>query len=360
MTRSVKNTIARSEGETATIHAALEAGNRRWILGLGDPGDASRTSLHKLPPQDVTGLPGKIGQARFRASASGSVRVALTYEAGCEGFRLARRPVGEDLEAVVCDPASLEVVRRKRKAKTDRIDARKMVRALKARDGGDRDALSPVRVPSGGEEDAKRRLRRRERLAADRTRIANTVGGLLRLHGTSGEAPGKPGFRERLDALETGCGTLLAPGIRAGIPGLLDRPGLVRGELKEVESEKAARLAASKAALDAGGAAAATTQDPGAGEVASDSDEPSGAARHARYAAVPATLRGIGVNDALLPATELFCREFRNRREPAGLAGLVPAPRASGGADRGQGTGKAGNSMLRKHLVPEGAVFSKA
>ena len=72
---------------------------------------------------------------------------------------------------------------------------------------------------------------------------------------------------------------------------------------------------------------------------------------------MPATRRcrprcsGIGVNDALLPATELFCREFRNRRESAGLAGLVPAPRASGGADRGQGTGKAGNSMLRKHLV---------
>ncbi len=64
---------------------------------------------------------------------------------------------------------------------------------------------------------------------------------------------------------------------------------------------------------------------------------------------MPATLSGIGVNDALLPVAKLFCREFRNRRELAGLAGLVPVPWASGGVD--QGTGKAGNSMLRKHLV---------
>ena len=81
-----------------------------------------------------------------------------------------------------------------------------MVRALRAFDGGDLDAMAPVRVPSIEEENAKRLLRRRERLVKERTRITNTIGGLLRLHGISGEAPRKPGFRERVDTLKTGCG----------------------------------------------------------------------------------------------------------------------------------------------------------
>ena len=109
------------------------------------------------------------------------------------------------------DPASLEVVRRRKKAKTDRIDARKMVRALRAWDGGDRDAMSPVRTPTVAEEDAKRLLRRRERLVKERLRLANPVDGLLGLHGVSAGDPAKTGFRARLDGPETGCGTELPP-----------------------------------------------------------------------------------------------------------------------------------------------------
>ncbi len=112
ITHSVGNTITHPEEETTTIYAALEVSNRSWIQGLGDPGDASRTGLQKLSPQDVERLLEKIGRAR-RAVASGPVRVVLTYEAGYEGFWLARRLEGEDLEVVICDPASLEVVRKK-------------------------------------------------------------------------------------------------------------------------------------------------------------------------------------------------------------------------------------------------------
>ncbi len=345
MTHSVGNTITHSEEETTTIYAALEVSNRSWILGQGDPGDASRTGLHKLSPQDVDGLLEKIGRARCSV-ASGSVRVVLTYEAGYEGFWLSRRLEDEDLEVVICDPASLEVVRKKKKAKTDRIDARKMVRALRAWDGGDRDALAPVRVPSVEEEDAKRLLRRRERLVKERIRITCTVGGLLRLHGVSCEAQKMRGLRGRLETLETGYGTLLLPGIRAEILGLLDRLDLVCGELKKVEAEKVARLTASKATLEAHGATAAMTRDLEAGEIASGS-----VPKHAPCAATLVRLHGIGINDALLLSTEIFYREFRNRRELASLAGLVPVPWASGGVDHDQGISKDGNSMLRKHLV---------
>ncbi len=330
-------------GKAATVHAAPEAAGTSWILAAGDPADASRTGLHRLAPHDVAGLLAKLGQARTRAAAvsGGDVRVMPVCEAGHEGFRLARRLEGEDLEVVVCDPASLEVVRRKRRAKTDRIDARKTVRAPVARDGGDRDAMSPARVPTVAEEDAKRLPGRRERLVKERLRLASAVAGLLRLHGVPPGDPAKAGFRDRLGGMRTGCGTALPPGLLAeigGIPGRLE-PGVA--ELRTVEAEKAATLKSAREA--AAREARHGPEEAGGAEAA--------APAHARHATVLVRLRGIGPNDALLPGAELLCRDFRNRRELASLAGLAPVPWASGAVDHDQGTGKAGSPMLRKHLV---------
>ena len=224
-----------------------------------------------------------------------------------------------------------------------------MVRALRVFDGGDRDAMAPVRVPSIEEEDAKRLLRRRERLVKERTRITNTIGGLLRLHGISGEAPRKPRFRERVDALKTGYGMMSPREIRAEILGLVDRLDVVVGEPKGVEARKKAAVAASGAAPEI--LRAGKAQDPdGTDEVASD-DPATAVPENAHCAAVLVTLRGIGDNDAMLPSTELFYRDFRNRRELASMTVLAPVPWASGGVDHDQGISKTGNSMLRKHLV---------
>ena len=317
--------------------------------------------MHKLAPADTGGILEKIGKAC--AGEGGPSRVLLTYEAGYEGFWLARW-LGEhapEIDVVVCDPASLEVVRRKRRAKTDRIDARKMVRALRAWDGGDRDAMSPVRIPTVEEEDAKRLLRRRERLVKERLRLANAIAGLLRLHGVSAGNPAKSGFRARLDGLETAYGRELPPVLLAEIHGILDRLELAVAELKTVEAEKAAALKASKAALDSLQDGGADDADPAQGalddrpgkdggrEAAGTAPKP--APDRAHCAAALVRLRGIGPNDALLLDTELFCRDFRNRRELASLAGLAPVPFASGGIDHDQGISKAGNTMLRKHLV---------
>jgi len=334
-----------------------------WILAVGDPSDASRTGLHRLEPHDVDGLLGKLWRARAAAASGGDVRVMLVYEAGYEGFWLARRLEGEDLGVVVCDPASLEVVRRRRKAKTDRIDARRMVRALRAWDGGDRAAMSPVRIPTVAEEDAKRLLRRRERLVRERLRLAHAVAGLLRLHGIPPGDPARRGYRTQLDGLRTGYGTALPPGLLAEIHGILDRLELVVAELRTVEAEKAAvlRSARQEAAREArdgpagdGGAEAAVTERavtertdaPGPARGAAEEVPP-----HARRAAVLVRLRGIGPNDALLLGAELLCRDLRNRRQLASMAGLAPVPWASGAVDRDQGISKAGSPMLRRHLV---------
>ena len=350
------NDVAPSLGEISTLYVALEVSGTSWVLGIGDPEQSGKVGMHKLAPADTAGLLEKIGNAR--AGADGPSRVLLTYEAGFEGFWLARW-LGEhapEIDVVICDPASLEVVRRKRRAKTDRIDARKMVRALRAWDGGDRDAMSPVRIPTVEEEDAKRLLRRRERLVKERLRHANAIAGLLRLHGVSIGDPAGKGFRARLDGLETAYGTELQPGLLAEIHGILDRLELAVAELKTVEAEKAAALKASREALDGlaardgGDAESAAQEAPDEiGTEAAGTSDP--APDHAHFAAALVQLRGIGPNDALLLDTELFYRDFRSRRELASLAGLAPVPFASGGVDRDQGISKAGSPLLRKHLV---------
>ena len=166
---------APSGGNASTVYAALQVSGTGWILAVGDPADASRTGLHRLAPHDVDGLLGRLGQARDRAAAAsgGDVRVMLVHGAGYEGFRVARRPGGEDPEVVVCDPASLEVVRRRKKAKTDRTCARRMVRALRAWDGGHR----PERRAAAGRGTVLPRLPQPARAGQSRRAGAGAVAG---------------------------------------------------------------------------------------------------------------------------------------------------------------------------------------
>ena len=139
-----------------------------------------------LRPSDVEGLAALIGRHRLRGARAvgGAVRVLCCYEAGYEGFWLARWLALElSVETVVLDPASLPVDRKAKQRKTDRIDARRMVRALVAHDRGDTTALRRVRVPSVEQEDNRRLLRERRCLVKERTSLCNRIGGLLKLHG---------------------------------------------------------------------------------------------------------------------------------------------------------------------------------
>ncbi len=149
----------------------------------------------------------------------------------------------------------------------------------------------------------------------ERWRLANAVGGLPVLHG-----------------------------ILAGIHGILDRLDPVRAELKVVEVEKAEALEASRRALDA----LSVEADTGTGVRPGTTGA---VLERIHHAAALVRLRGIGSNDALLLGAEVFYRDFRNRRELAGLAGLAPVPWVCGGVDHDQGNGRAGSPMLRRHLV---------
>jgi len=171
--------------EASTLYVAIEISRKSWTVGIKSP-LSEKIGLHTLGAADVAGLKDQIEVHCSRAARAleRAVDVRVCYEAGYEGFWLARWLEQEmAIAVVVLDPASLLVNRKAKQRKTDRIDARKMVRALLAYDRGDAAVLSRVRVPSVAEEDRKRLLRERQRLVRERTSLTNTIKGLLTLHG---------------------------------------------------------------------------------------------------------------------------------------------------------------------------------
>ncbi len=301
-------------GDTAgALYVAVEVSPKSWVVGISIPGAPNTTRIHTLGAGDAAGLIARIRKAQDMTTD----RILLTYEVGYEGFWLARwlHQEAPDIAIVMCDPASLEVVRRAKVAKTDPIDARRRVRALVAWDRGEAGALARVRIPTLEEEDAKRLMRHRERLVRTRVRLHNTIRGLLRLHGIAGLAPGAADFDARLPHLRTPFGNPLPAGIRWEIACLRDQRAVIVKQLAAIEVAKAERVAPS-------------TRPDGTPSME----------------ATRVQLVGIGANDATLLGAEVFDRDFRNRRELAAWA--------SGTVAHDQGISKAGNPLVRKPLIP--------
>ena len=314
--------------EATTLYVAIEISRKSWVVGLKSP-LGEKIGLHTLGAADVASLKGLLEQHRSRAEQSlgRGVEVRVCYEAGYEGFWPARWLQQEmGVETVVLDPASLLVNRKAKQRKTDRIDATKMVRALLAYDRGDAAVLSRVRVPSVEEEDRKRPLRERQRLVKERTALTNAIKGLLKLHGVFSLEPRAADFDGAFAAVTTAYGEPFPPQARQEIERLAERLGLVMRQIEAIETER-------DAAVRRAGTAA------------------SGGARADASIAVLTRLKGIGANDATLLTHEVFYREFRNRRELAGWAGLAPTPWASGDVERDQGIGRDGPGWIRAQLV---------
>ena len=201
-----------------------------------------------------------------------------------------------------------------------------MVRALMALDRGEPGVCSVVRVPSVEEEDRRRLTRERRRLVTQRTRLTNSIKGLLMLHGVFDLAPRSAEFAERLDAVATGYRAPLPPGTRAEVRRAKALLEVVEGQIAEIEAERNRIVERARSG----------TTTPGGADRGPD-------AMIARLM----RLQGVGPNDALVLAHEVFCREFRNRRQLAGWAGLAPAPWTSGEARRVQGIDKSGPPWVR-------------
>src|SRR5512132_3860312 len=136
-----------SEASRETVYAAIELSKKTWVLGIALP-DRDRPSIHRITGGDLGEL-----VARLRVAAREDRRIVVCYEAGYDGFWLARSLAKIGIGCRVLDPASIQVNRRARRVKTDRIDSLALLRALIAIDRGERHVCAVVRVPTVEEED---------------------------------------------------------------------------------------------------------------------------------------------------------------------------------------------------------------
>ena len=308
---------------TTTTHskkrliAAIELSNSKWLLGFDNGAKVRRKSLRA---GDRAGLLAEIAKAKQKLGYEEHERVLFCYEAGRDGFWIHRWLETERIECLVVDPASIEVNRRRRRAKTDRLDVEGLLRHLRRYLNGEARVWSVLHVPDEKAEDGMRLHREMERLKKERNAHTNRIKGLLKLHGIS--------VTGRLNALGGVLGDLrkwdgkaLAPELMAEIRRELGRVALVDEQLAELEKSKQ-RL----------------VEQP-----VSNAD---------RQIADLLRLKGVGPVSAWILAKEFFgWREFRNRREVASLAGLTPTPYDSGNSRREQGISKAGNRRVRHVMV---------
>ena len=314
----------RSTLDDAAVFVAMELSKSAWLLAA-QASPSGKTSSHRLESGDITGLLALLRrlQARERQTyGGGAVQIVVGYEAGYDGFWLQRRLAAEGITCWVMDPGSLQVNRRARRAKTDRLDAAMLLRALIAWCRGDRAACHMVQVPSVAREDARRTHRERQRLVAERVQHVNRIKGLLATQGINDYQPLRRDRSARLGEVRTKDGQALPPRLRREIERELQRLELVLEQLEAVEAERDAAVAAP--AVD-------------------DAD--------AAKVALLARLGGIGNELATVLVREGLYRSFTNRKEVAAYAGLTPMPFASGERHREQGISKAGNPLLRKAML---------
>jgi transposase len=299
--------------ETPTIHMALDLGRRNWTVGFVLPGDRE-ARLYQIAGGDREALLELIGRHRSKLG-EGAVRIVSCYEAGRDGFWLDRWLKEHGVDNRIVDPASLEVPRRQRRVKTDKVDTVGLLRVLLRLERGEAELTRVVRVPAPAVEDARRRTRERERLVRERTAHRNRIRGLLATQGVTEIKPGTRGWLDRLDGARSGDGRTLGPALMAEIRREAERLSLVEGQISEVEAE-------SRAALDEDTALAA------------------GARMLKRF-------KGIGEVFSSGLMHEAFWRDFDNRRQVGASFGLVPWPWESGDVHRDRPISKVGNRRGR-------------
>src|SRR5277367_223993 len=205
--RTVNNLPAAAHGETVRCLFAIELSKESWVIGFTTPLSA-KICRRNLSGGDWKGLLELIEEVRARVSREigRAVEVTSCYEAGYDGFWLHRQLEAHGVRNYVIDPASLQVDRRMRRAKTDRVDAERLLRSLMAYLRGEPKVWSVVRVPSVAEEDDRRLHRERGRLINERIQHVNRIKGLLAIHGIYDYQPLRRDRIQRLERLRTADG----------------------------------------------------------------------------------------------------------------------------------------------------------
>ena len=319
--------LAAIRTQFGAIFVSLELSRSNWLVTSLSPGKGEKMSKHSVGAGDGPALLKLLADLKRKAEArtGQSYPIITIQEAGLDGFWLHRVLHHEGIESHVVDPASIATPRRRRRAKTDRLDGETLLRALLAYKRGEPRVCAMVVAPSPEEEDRRRLCRERRTLIAERVTHVNRIKGLLFAQGISGYAPMRRDRRARLEALRTGDGRALPLHVKAQIGRELDRLELLLAQITALEAEQDALLAAVSKPAGENAAPAPVT--------------------------MLLALKGMGANFAAVLWSEAFYRQFSNRRQLAAYAGLAPTPWRSGGIEREQGVSKAGNPRLRTTMI---------
>jgi transposase len=317
----IDHTGAPAATEYATVHLVFELSKAKWKLGITLP-ESQKMSRYTIDGGDLPALSGRLAAARSKAERSGKpVRIMSCFEAGLDGHWLHRWLTEQGVISYEVDPSSIEVSRRARRAKTDRIDLDKLMRAFLAYLRGEPRVCSMVHVPTVEEEDRKRRTRERERLLNERTAHTNRIKALLFGQGVRDVMPLKPGFVASLAKMRTGDGRELPPQLKEEIVREHERLCLLHKQFLALEAKSKAELRVAA---------------PGSAE--------------AKIVQL-VDLKSIGPVGGQQLVNEAFYRPFNNRRQVGSYFGLAGTPYDSGESRREQGISKAGNWRARKLAI---------
>lgn len=307
--------------QARTVLIVIEMSQNSWLVAGMLPG-IQRHPLKKLDP-DPNALLDLITRWRSEAEASGMPmeRVTLAFEAGRDGFWLARWLETRGVEAHVIHSTSVAVNREHRRAKTDRLDTAMLMRVFLGWLRGERGHCGMVAIPSLAEEDAKPPSRERENLVSEKTRIINRMKGALARLGIRGFKPELRRAPKKLPDLRTPEGQPLPPNILAEMRRDMARLSMLRDQMTMIEKARIAQL----------------EQAPTSG--------------HYAMVVLLARVIGVGIETADMLVHEVLSRNLRDRRAVARYAGLTGSPDESGSKRREKGLAKAGNARVRRGLI---------
>jgi transposase len=304
-----------------TLIAVIEMGQQSWLVAGIVPG-VERQPLKKLDT-DENALLKLLDRWRMEAEKAGHniERITVAFEAGRDGFWLARWLSARGIEAHVIHASSVAVSREHRRAKTDRLDTELLKRAFLGWLRGERDHCKTVAIPTIKDEDAKRPNRERDSLVGEQTRILNRMKAALARLGIRNFNPKLKKAVERLAGLRTPEGEPIPPNTLAELHRDMERRRLVIDQIRQIENARLQRLA----------------QAP--------SDGPHAMVR------LLARVIGISVETADMLVQEVLSRNLRDRRAVARYAGLTGSPDESGSKRREKGLARAGNARVRRGMI---------
>jgi transposase len=309
---TMSTAMTRKDEDTRTLYVAFELGEKEWKLAMS-PGFDTRPRLRSVRARGTARLLEVLEKERQRFEAK---RIVSCYEAGRDGFWLDRFLRAHGIDSRIVDSASIEVRRRARRVKTDRLDAQKLLTMLHREALGEKEVWSVVHVPSVADEDARSLQREYRTLVKERSRSSNRIKGLLASQGLVAPRIDQR-FPEWLASARLWDGSPVPSGMRARVEREFARWCFTHDQILALERERRDRT--------------------------KDETDRSLEKVRALYA-----IKGIGLGAAWTWGLEFFTwRDFRNGKQVGALSGLAPTPHRSGELEHELGISRAGNRWVR-------------